>query len=49
MANCCREVAQKCFSEESTQRQDDDIKSDLKIMSCEDGKYIKLILGFFSK
>jgi hypothetical protein len=46
MRNFGRELAQKCFSEESSWTQDDDIKRDLKMMFYEDGRFIKLKLGF---
>jgi len=47
MSNFGREMAQKCFSEESTWRQNDDIERDHKMMCCEDGRFINLELGFF--
>jgi len=49
MSNFDREMAQKCFSEESTWRQNDDIKRDLIMVCCKDGRFIKLELGFFYK
>jgi hypothetical protein len=46
MRNFVREIVQNYISEESKWRQNDNIKRDLKMMCCEDGRLINLELGF---